>query len=868
MPLQFTRNDGQWKPGVRYCILQQAAEVELHDDGLVVRYSGIVPHTLPHAELIGTTGGTSLLRFVHPSPRMKLEGEAETGMRSHFYPGNTPERGVEDVPGFRSVMYKDVWDGIDVRYLVEGGRLVQELILHPGSDPTRVRFDGDAMMLAELDGTRRFVGTGTEGKAASFNLSGSMASLPFIPGILRDSVVLRTEFRTFFGNRENEISYSTRALKDGSAVVMGRGAPPYESSVRFLTPSDSLKRWQYPFFIARLDCDGKSLRYCTYFGQRFLEPPNPEMVELHADGDSGLFLLCPLELYMPRLNYRMDYPLAAGRFDTLDHEDLYTYLARINDSGMLTAGLYFEGVCFLDVSRTPNGGVLLAGNFHYRTPAVAGNFRYYSEAPTSEYPSILMKLNERCDSVVRCVNLALLGDTIGLIGAREDIDGTFIIAGFTSGNPITVQGWQTRNMGGTDLYLARLSRSMDSVRWATLLGGDGDEIIPVGRHYDYGPSAYPYYYPDLWYSNAGDFLALDGIGGFWITARTTSRTILEIPEGHLMNRRGGDDILVAHFEKSGQPTMVKTIGGAGPFPFGEYPVNIEVLPCGRALMSGVSVMTDYPLLQPLPEMQVLPQSASAGIGVLAVYDPMGGLHLSTRWTDYPANAFRYVRSGHLLTSTDHYSNYLPNQDIGLMPTYNAFQTLFGGGGYDGILARQYLPLCGEDAVACSFSVPDTIVHDTTRQYLSTKEFPVEITITNPDPVRFIADLQCELRLPPGLVVKPDTGNLLRDVMPILAPGASVDVHWILRVDTSAIRDRLLPVTVTTHYRWSDKLDLCLQSHGGCRAEIVYLRRDSRDLELECDLLAPDSVALDASGDWYTTDRVPVTMRLRNAGRDP
>jgi hypothetical protein len=279
---------------------------------------------------------------------------------------------------------------------------------------------------------------------------------------------------------------------------------------------------------------------------------------------------------------------------------------------------------------------------------------------------------------------------------------------------------------------------------------------------------------------------------------------------------------------------------------------------------------EYPLENALPvDLDKVPWS-SDGVSAIASFDRSGHLLFSSYYGELPTSLFRYDPTGHIVTNGKDAWKSWSNPGRKQMRTYNAFQPVYSGTEFAGnlILNRQYLPLCGEDAVSCSFTVPDTIWRDSTRNYISVQEFPLDVTITNPDPTRPVFDLSCELRLPPGLVVVPDTAPLSVDVVPMLAPGASADLHWMLRLRTASIRDSLLAVTVVTRYRWADLLDNCLYSYGGCRAEIVYLRRDTRDLELECDLLAPDSVALDASGDWYTTDRVPVTMRLRNAGPDP
>jgi hypothetical protein len=874
-PVQLTRNDGQWDTSIRFAILQQASDVMLYQDGIAIRFPDTRPRMFPSLERGHSADNKMSLRFVDPSPSMHVETEGETETVSHFYPRDVPKGGIEDVPNFTSVIYRNVWDGIDICYGSDGENLVQQIILRPGADASNVRFMTSEEVIPEFRINNVNDGQHSQIRNSAFIIQGNIASLPYIPGVLRDSVVLRTEFNTFFGNNDVQDAISCRVLPDGGIILLGQGSPPHISGSRFLTPGDSVKRWEYPYFIAGFNCDAKSLQFCTYFGELKMAGMSDVHfgARLQPDGATGFFLLCPTEIHVPALGARLDYPVKGVLYDTLDHPDWYTYLAHVTPQGQLTAGMYFAGVGFVDVSRTPDRGVLLAGNFLYDTPAVPGNFEYYTQAPAIEFPGMIMKLNERCDSVLRCVNLELLEDTIFIVSVREDIDGTIIIAGQTMDTPMVRNAWQSHRAGPSDVYLAKISNTMDSVLWATFLGGTGDEAYNFG-YFEKGYT--PFYWSPIpnyyWNTSTTDVMALDGDGGVWIAAWTNSRTILEMPGSNVHAVSGLSDILVAHFGTRGIPTMIRTIGGSTLPNMGmiaEYPFGIEVLPCGRALLSGFTGTADFPRINALELDSVKMANRRFGFNILAVYDISGDAQFSTYWSQYPAGSFRYDRTGHIVSAPDRgWMHFFHGLGMALPQTYNAFQPLFNGPSDNAVLTRQYLPLCGEDAISCSFTVPDTIRCDTTRHHLSLDRFPLDVTITNPDPARAVFELQCELRLPPGIVLEPDTTPLLKDVVPMLAPGAVADVHWMLRVVPGAILDSLLPITVTTHYRWADLLDNCLSSHGGCRAEIVYLRKDSRKIELECDLDAPDSIAVDAGGEGYATDRFPVTLRLRNVGLDP
>jgi hypothetical protein len=59
--------------------------------------------------------------------------------RYHYFLGNDPQHWHTNVPGYAEVVYRDVWEGIDLKLSRNGPDLEQEFIVRPGGDLTQVR---------------------------------------------------------------------------------------------------------------------------------------------------------------------------------------------------------------------------------------------------------------------------------------------------------------------------------------------------------------------------------------------------------------------------------------------------------------------------------------------------------------------------------------------------------------------------------------------------------------------------------------------------------------------------------------------------------------------------------------------------------
>lgn len=149
--IRFVRNVGQFDPRVHYWLPLGSATVWFLEDRQI--------HTLHRADY------PDAVRFGPPSPENRplvrrhtlsltflgsnlgceVEPEVPRSSYSNFYIGNDPSRHRAEVPEYVSVIYRDLYPGIDVRYYASGGDLVHDFLLRPGADPASIRVQADGV---------------------------------------------------------------------------------------------------------------------------------------------------------------------------------------------------------------------------------------------------------------------------------------------------------------------------------------------------------------------------------------------------------------------------------------------------------------------------------------------------------------------------------------------------------------------------------------------------------------------------------------------------------------------------------------------------------------------------------------------------
>lgn len=275
----FTENRGQFGDWpARFYARGTALSVALGD--------GWVAYHL-HDAGEGGEGCGRVVRVSFPGARQVAPtGAGDGGHMSHFLLGRDPSGWVTDVPGHGSVVYGDLWDGVDLRFLLEGGMLKYEFTVAPGADPGAVamRYEGtDSLELCPDSGDLLVRAGGStlrdqapltyqedEGRRStvpsSFRIAGDglvafeLASHnPRLPLVIDPGLF----FSTFLGGSGDDAGNGVAVDGDGKAYVVGHTT---DSSFPVTPGAYDTSFERNDAFVSKFKADGSDLEYSTFVG--------------------------------------------------------------------------------------------------------------------------------------------------------------------------------------------------------------------------------------------------------------------------------------------------------------------------------------------------------------------------------------------------------------------------------------------------------------------------------------------------------------------------------------------------------------------------------------------------------------------------
>ena len=124
-PLSFQENQGQWPSSI--CFVATKGNISAVVEATGIRfYEG-------RQELFG-------IRFEGVKHSAAIMGEALRPTRYNYYFGNDPAAWRSNVPSFQSVIYRGLYDGIDLRLREDSNRLEYDVLVNPGADLRDVVF--------------------------------------------------------------------------------------------------------------------------------------------------------------------------------------------------------------------------------------------------------------------------------------------------------------------------------------------------------------------------------------------------------------------------------------------------------------------------------------------------------------------------------------------------------------------------------------------------------------------------------------------------------------------------------------------------------------------------------------------------------
>jgi len=569
----YLENGGQVDPAVRLYTWNPDGGVAFTDTGIIMTLVD------PGNDL----GCNVRLEFLDAAATFPEGREPVPGV-TNFLRGNDPAQWQRDLHTYTRVVYRDLWRDIDLVYRVEAGRAKYELVLRPGADPADVLFGLSGHQDIAIDARGDLVISTVAGIIRDTGLVAFYADEPgttvectfrildddtygFSPGDFdptRTLVIDPLVYSTFVGGGIGELEVPNAGVvvdAAGRALVAGQtNTTDFPVTAGAFQPSNA--GGGTDLFVLRMSADGSDTEWATYLGGSGADFP----YDIAVDG-SGL------PVVVGRTN-STDFPTTPGSIDPshtgADHEG---FLFKLDANGnSLVYSTYLGGnntdeltaVVLDDADNVYVAGNTLSKDLPVSAGAVFPNHTGFS------FDAFIAKIGSDGTSIE---HLTHLGGAKWDVAVAIDVDdqGWVYVGGETISTdfPVTNNSFQqnlTNNLT-RDGFIAKVSPTMDTLGWATYVGGTFNDYV--------------------------EFIHVDGNGSVYAAGDTESGDFPVTNNSFQTLHEGVVDSFILRMAANGSQLEYSTyVGGSDR----DYCEGFAVDDAGRACLVGSTISANFPTM--------------------------------------------------------------------------------------------------------------------------------------------------------------------------------------------------------------------------------------------------------------------------------
>jgi hypothetical protein len=347
LPLYFIENRGQLYDEVSYYV--QGADRTLYFTETGITFSKIVGPKSDSGSGCGLERHVLKLDFAG-AKRKRPRGLDRQKARFSYFKGKQEDWNA-GCPAFGSLVYEDLWTGIDLRYSGTVNRLKYEFIVKPGADPSRIRLayrgadtleikpsgalgvrapgdefeDGKPFAYQETADGRSEVSMSyrlfDEGEEGSSCYGFDVGTYDRTKTLVLDPVII--VYCGYIGGLGMEFLNGI-ALDDEGCVYVGGYTGASELTFPVVTGPDLTYNNGYDVFVAKVSADGTHLIYCGYIGG----VSGDEGMDIALDDQKNLYVVGQTR------STETTFPVKTGpdlTFNDREHNDLF--VAKVNAQG-------------------------------------------------------------------------------------------------------------------------------------------------------------------------------------------------------------------------------------------------------------------------------------------------------------------------------------------------------------------------------------------------------------------------------------------------------------------------------------------------------------------------------------------------------
>lgn len=535
-PLEYVENKGQWDGDFQYRAALGTANIYLKKNGFrflllskedmqnmeVFRHGHAhttdtvynpdpnkplpprpgQPGTGPEPEKV--RGHAYDLEFLNARPNPVVTASKPTQDNISYFIGNDPSKWKAGIGAYTNVLYTGLYNNVDMQVYSESGQMKYDLIVHPGGDPSQIRFQytgatgvklekgnlriqtsvGDVVELMPfayqyINNERKEVTVRYQltGNTVSFRVSGKYDSQ--FPLVIDPTVV----FATLSGSRADNwgftATYDAEGNFYGGGIAFNAGYPTSAGVY-----DQTFNGGEYDMAITKFNPSGTRIIYSTYIGGSAREQPH----SLFVDAQGNLVISGRTEsTNFPTL--RSEGP--GGGYDIT--------ITKLNATGtgligsMRIGGTSDDGC---NMRREKGGGIdqLLrnygddarsevvidgAGNIYVASSTQSSNFPVTAGAFQTTYgggrqDAVVMKVSPNVDNLIWASFLGGSDADAAYVLAVNGGNSVYVAGGTASPNFRTTAGvvYPGYRGGACDGYITHISTDGSSILQSTFIGSD------------------------------------------------------------------------------------------------------------------------------------------------------------------------------------------------------------------------------------------------------------------------------------------------------------------------------------------------------------------------------------------------------------
>jgi len=432
--------------------------------------------------LTGEDNRTSVVNARFEGAKLVVpEGREERPHKSNYFYGNDPEQWRTDVPNYNNVIYKALYDGIDLLFYTTEEGLKYDFLVSPGADPEEIcwSYEGVDDLFIDTLGKLHITtpaGELVEEAPVSYQMNDDKKTeissgyriddekVTFVIGEYDSSQPLVIDpliYSTFVGGNRDDRSLGLVLDSENNAYVTG-----FTGSSDFPTTSgsfDESNNGGMEIFVFKLSSDGSDLVYSTFIGGE------------RGDEGYGIALDSDNNVYITGTTKSEDFPVTPGAYDDTHNGGNDVFVCKLNatGSGLVYSTFISKGYGYgIDVD-SENNAYVTGETMYSKFPTTSGA---YDESYNGGEDIFVFKLNWNGSELLYST---YVGGDLGEEGSALVLDAmsNAYVTGWTRSSDFpTTDGCIDGSFNGEyDIVVFSMNPNGSDLRYSTYIGGENEE---------------------------------------------------------------------------------------------------------------------------------------------------------------------------------------------------------------------------------------------------------------------------------------------------------------------------------------------------------------------------------------------------------